>query len=95
MNTLTLAGLALAGLAVILGVAWLSDRYGQRRSEPLAPPPDRPRVDDATREIGAIRASWDSLQSSATLPPPPYRMETDTAERAVVVATRGKHRAAA
>lgn len=92
MNPHFLAGLAVLGVAVILGVALLCDRYG-RRSTPPAPTPASPRHADATREIAAIRASWDHLRERQLVPPPPYRMATDTEESAVVTATRGKHRA--
>lgn len=93
MNSLLLAGLAVIGLAVILGVAFLADRYGQRWTQP-APPPASPRA-DATREIAAIRASWPDLAERRIVPTPPYRLSTDTAPQVVVVAERGRHRAAA
>lgn len=79
-------------LAAVVTVAFFCDRHGQR-AEPLAAAASP--TDDATREIGAIRDSWDSVLDRRIVPSPPYRLATDTAPQAAVrVQTPGRHRAA-
>lgn len=75
---------------VAILVALACDRYGQRRGAAA------PLVDDSTREVTAIRASWQHVQErqSRPLPPAPYRLETDTDPAMAVVAVGGRHRAA-